>query len=386
MKHICIPLFFIRHKKVGGVENAIYNLVRGMASSGVRLTLIHSDEQQLDPEFASYCHESSGIELQIRSVLSKSLTRIIPDRYVRFVEEMKIAEESDKFDAVIFPNYFCPPNRGTTRSKFICIVQDLQHRHLPENFPILKKIWLELALRISFRYAHNVVFISSSTLQDARIEYPQFSSSKWVAIPCAVTWDDYGLPDEHSPYPFQYILSVANHFPHKNIETIVRAFYTIADRAPSCHLVLTGQTREAFIRSSTGKTVGLDTLIDELGLTGRVHVTGYVPRQRLGTLYKHAKGFVFPSLFEGFGLPPVEALGFGVRCVVSGIPSLSEVTLGLADSVQHPASIEEWSSALSKLLTYPPDRGWSRRAADEVKNTYSPESIAGKYLRLVDLP
>ena len=96
--------------------------------------------------------------------------------------------------------------------------------------------------------------------------------------------------------------------------------------------------------------VGLRGLIDELGLSDRVILTGYLDDAALGRWYRHAALFAFPSLFEGFGMPPVEALGFGLPVLTTDRTALPEVTLGLARLVSEPENPAAWASHLAEML------------------------------------
>ncbi|MCM5559384.1 glycosyltransferase family 1 protein [Pleomorphomonas sp. JP5] len=383
-KTVVIPLHFIRHGAVGGVENAIYNLVEGLSLAGTQLQLEASGQVLLSSDFVTACNARPNIRLTIRDAIPPWAAKRLTPRFARFFEEWQFARGLSGYSsATIFPNYFTPPSRMSRCGQRVCIVHDLQHRHFPQYFSASKRLWLEMALRSTFRFADKVVFISKAVLDDARREYPQFSSERWVSIPNAVSWAHFGAPDLVSPYDFPYILSVSHHYPHKNIETLVRAFAEIATRFPHHHLVLAGQIRDRFTMSSLGYGMSLDELAMSLGLSNRIHVTGYVPSQRLGTLYRHAECFALPSLFEGFGLPVIEAMGLGVPCIVSGIPALAEVTLGHALSVADPLSVTEWSEGLSMILATPRDETRLKRVAAEVFDTYRPEVVGARFMELL---
>lgn len=380
-RRVTLPLYFIRHKHVGGVENAAYNLAEGLAEAGADLEIAALSEAQISPEFVASCRARPNIRLSSGGF---GIAGFLPSHLARFFHEWWFARSLEgRQEMTIFPNYFTPPSRRSRCGQRVCIVHDLQHRHFPQYFPATKRLWLEVALRSTFRFADNVVFISQAALDDARREYPQFASERWISIPNAVSWEHFGAPNLVSPYDFPYILSVANHYPHKNIETLVRAFAGISAMFPDHHLVLTGQTRDTFTASSLGYGMSLEELARTLGLDGRIHITGYVPSQTLGTLYRHAACFALPSLFEGFGLPAIEAMGFGVPCIVSSIPALTEVTLGHALAVAEPLSVKAWSESLSLVLSNPRDEERLGKAAEDVRDTYDPKVVADRFLALL---
>ncbi|HEY8596429.1 MAG TPA: glycosyltransferase family 1 protein [Devosiaceae bacterium] len=373
---VSIPLYFIRHGAVGGVENAAYNLVRGLAETGAEVTLHARERRRLAADFADFCDREPNVELRCRGRFPPPLQQLSDTRYGRFFEEYAFARtEAGSQDLTVFPNYFVPPGGSRHLGLRVGIVHDLQHRHLPQYFPAAKRAWLELALRSTFQNADFVVFISNASLEDARRYYPQYAGDHWVVIPNAVSWEDFGEPDPESPFAFPYILSVAHHFPHKNLETLLKAFALVRHRLPDHRLVLTGQVKSSFTRSSAGHGVDLGGLVAELGIADHVVITGFVSRKRLGTLYTHASCFAFPSVFEGFGLPPIEALGFGIPTIVSDIPVMAEVTMGLATRVMDYLSPSAWAEALLQVLSsaVPAETG-----QHTMRQTYSPAGIAAR--------
>ena len=114
-------------------------------------------------------------------------------------------------------------------------------------------------------------------------------------------------------------------------------------------------------------------------------VTGYVSDLELGNLYRGCSMFLFPSLFEGFGMPPVEAMGFGKPTLVSDIPVLKEVTMGSAIYVQNPDSFDAWKIAikdnLDKLEVVTPQ---FERFKQQIVSHYHPNKVSSLYLDLFE--
>lgn len=149
----------------------------------------------------------------------------------------------------------------------------------------------------------------------------------------------YGLTD--SPY----LLSLATFEPRKNIDHLVRCFTQVAQSGgiPSdVKLVLVGARGWKF-----------DQIINELAqnaaLRARIVVTGFVPDAQLAPLYSGALGFVYPSLYEGFGLPPLEAMQCGLPVITSDVPALKEVVGDAAITVP-PTDADALCQALIRLV------------------------------------
>jgi glycosyltransferase involved in cell wall biosynthesis len=111
-----------------------------------------------------------------------------------------------------------------------------------------------------------------------------------------------------------YVLCVSTLHPHKNLERLIRAFHAARSEY---QLVLAGVL--GF------RTKAIEDLITDLGLRDSVKITGWLPRTELLKLYDRAHAFVYPSTFEGFGMPVLEALAAGIPTACSSIPPLREV-------------------------------------------------------------
>ena len=142
----------------------------------------------------------------------------------------------------------------------------------------------------------------------------------------------------------RYIHYGGNILPHKNVGTLIQAFKLITSNVPH-QLVLQG-------RRDSKYAVGLETMVKELGLEGRVVFLGYVPLNHLPYLYGGATVFVTVSLSEGFGLPPLEAMACGTPVVASKTSSLPEV-VGDAGILVDPNDAEQIARALLRVIEHP---------------------------------
>jgi glycosyltransferase involved in cell wall biosynthesis len=138
-----------------------------------------------------------------------------------------------------------------------------------------------------------------------------------------------------------YVLYVGNFKPHKNVQTLLRAFALLCQRQPALQLVLGGRLdRWAEERRR---------LAAELGIAARVCFTGAVAAGDLPALYSGAAVFAFPSRYEGFGLPPLEAMGCGTPVVAGNATSLPEV-VGQAGVLVDPGDAAGLAAALGHIL------------------------------------
>lgn len=138
-----------------------------------------------------------------------------------------------------------------------------------------------------------------------------------------------------------YLLFVGVWMHHKNIERLLQAFAVVWKRHPELRLVITGQSRQGY--------VAVPELARQLGVDKVVQLPGRIEAAELPALYAEAEAFVFSSLYEGFGLPPLEAAVQGVPVVASNVSSMPEV-LGSAAAYINPEHVESMAREILRVL------------------------------------
>ena len=145
--------------------------------------------------------------------------------------------------------------------------------------------------------------------------------------------------------PDRYVFWVGDFRPEKNLAFLIQAWARLRERIEDVPmLVLAGRKRGEFRK--------IQDEVQKHGLEQAVMFSGFIPDDDLPAVYSAADVFVFPSLYEGFGLPPLEAMACGTPCVVSNSSSLPEVT-GTAALLFNPTSREGFVDCMSKVLTQP---------------------------------
>jgi glycosyltransferase involved in cell wall biosynthesis len=146
--------------------------------------------------------------------------------------------------------------------------------------------------------------------------------------------------------PERFLLYVGTIEPRKNLSRLMEAF---------AHARAAGIPQELVCVGPYGwSSRDLSSQIERLGIASHVHFTGYVPFEDLPGLYNLGEFFVFPSLYEGFGLPVVEAMACGTPVITANTSSLSEIAADAAETVD-PTSVEALTAAIRKLAE---DREW----------------------------
>jgi len=231
----------------------------------------------------------------------------------------------DALDAVHFPlSVMLPPLSSTPTATTIV---DLQHEELPEFFGRAELAYRKAVYGRTIRRSRIVVAISEHS-RATLIERFGLAPERVRAIPLAVDHDAF-RPDD-TVARGEYLLYPARPWPHKNHARLFRAFARLRRRRPNLRLVLTGEGAYG-------------------ALPPGVEARGRVSREELVRLYQGAAALVFPSLYEGFGMPVVEAMACGCPVACSNGTSLPEVADNGA-RLFDPRDVEDIVAALEEVL------------------------------------
>jgi glycosyltransferase involved in cell wall biosynthesis len=247
----------------------------------------------------------------------------------------KIPQDTDLFWS---PNYNFPV---FWRGKLLVTVHDVFHLVMGKGAGTLPKlVYARLMFNRLIHRADALLCVSRFT-QGELTRLTGVSPGKIKVIHNGVDESWFKIKRRKSPHPRPYLLFVGNVKPHKNLSALLKAFSLLKDKIPH-DLVLVGQ-KEGFI---TGDRSVFEKAKE---MKGRVHFTGIVKEDILGQYYAFADAMVFPSLYEGFGLPPLEAMACGCPTVVSKAGSLPEVC-GHATEYFDPKNVEEMAEKILKVL------------------------------------
>jgi len=209
-------------------------------------------------------------------------------------------------------------------------VHDLQHLDHPELFSRAERLWRSRTHERSARTAAEVI-VPSQFVRRRAIELLGLPPEHVHAIPWGVDHERFH-PGAEEREPF--LLYPARPWPHKNHTRLFEAFASLREEQPGLRLVLTGGGHE-------GRPV-----------PPGVEVRGLVPADELASLYRRTACLVFPSLYEGFGQPPLEAMASGAPVAASNIPAIAEVA-GEAAALFDPEDAEDIAAVVSGVLDAP---------------------------------
>jgi glycosyltransferase involved in cell wall biosynthesis len=206
-------------------------------------------------------------------------------------------------------------------------VHDLQHERFPRFFSRAELAYRRIAYRTAVR-GSRLVIATSEYVKETVVEHLGIAPERVRVIHLGIDLERLKPGQERRE---QFLLYPANGWPHKNHPRLLEAFALLRRERPELRLVLTGS--------------GLERLPAAPG----VEVRGHVPREELVRLYQTAAALVFPSLYEGFGLPPLEAMACGLPVAAARAGALPE-TCGDAARYFDPTNPEEMADAMVEVL------------------------------------
>ena len=307
--------------EIGGAETSARGLARGLAEAGALEYVA----------FTPPAAPGAGEGLPEVAVPEYRNARSIPERLAAIVQATlrpeRLRARFVGLEAVHYPLTIALP---TLELPTAVTVHDLQHLDHPELFSRAERLWRARTHERSARNA-DAVIVPSQFVRRRAIELLGLAPEQVHAIPWGVDHARF-RPGDDEREPF--LLYPARPWPHKNHARLFQAFARLRDERPELRLVLTGAGHE-------GRAV-----------PPGVEVRGLVPDDELASLYRRAACLVFPSLYEGFGQPPLEAMASATPVAASNIPAIAEVA-GDAAALFEPTEPDDIAAVVSGVLDAP---------------------------------
>ena len=322
----------------------ISNRFPGIGRYGYQLARAIARQKDRD-ELVLLTNPGSSTRFKIADLALEPRVRIVPTEARPFTarEQLLLPGELRKLrpDVTHFP-YFVMPCLAPRPA--VLTIHDLIPARLPRLFTFRQRILYRASLSLALRAAAVVICISQATQSDLQ-SLCRVDRARTVVIPeaAADTFQPRAAEEIERVraahhLPGDYTLFVGSNKPHKNLPALIEA-YSGVPGAPA--LVIAGH--------EDPRDDGARRAVERLNLTERVRFAGGILEDDLPALYSGARAFIFPSLYEGFGLPPLEAMACGVPVACSGIPSLRE-TAGDAALYFDPKDKGSIAGALERIL------------------------------------
>ena len=366
MEKIAIDLLWLRPKQVGGTEFYIRNLLDGFRKLEEPFQFALLVSQDNKDTFVHYTEDARFTLLETNVVSANIAKRILWQFFCqnRFLRKHGIRK--------CFIPVYCRTlfNGGIS---YVNTIHDLQAAHYPEYHPFHEIAYSKLCWWLDVHFSKHIVAISDWVKEDIIAKYhikPERITTIYnpitvepdETVPFKVLEDKYDIHDK------AYYYTVSQLIPHKNLETLIEVMRQIKEQKVDlpCRLLISGVNGE-----SKGK---LMKQIQEKGLEREITLTGFVDSAERNALYKYSRAFLFPSVFEGFGMPPIEAMLFGTIVITTDRTCIPEVTQNKANYVTDPYDVREWI----RVMLNPKDR------IEEMDfNAYDQLKLTQKYYHLL---
>lgn len=330
-----IDLLWVKPNKSGGIESYIRNLLDGFLNlydHDIKYILFVSKDNC--KTFDKYFKDTKFQKCLCNVESNKVFKRIL-------WENLFLNNKGKKYNIdIMFMPIYSKPIKKSKQFPYITVIHDLQALHYPQYFSKIKYLWLKYSWKRSVITSNKIIAISSFVKNDI-IERLNVNKDKISVIynPIVKTnkiekFDV--IANKYNIKENDYFYSVSSMLPHKNLDTILKLMKKIKImglKLPQ-KLVISG------VGGKSEETV--KNMIKEYNIEKNVILTGFVSNEERDCLYKNASTFLFPSIFEGFGMPPIEAMMNGTPVVTTNTTSIPEVTENKALYVNNPFDVDEW--------------------------------------------
>lgn len=329
--------------------NALYLLPGGVGGTEIYLRNLLASWQQmdLDHQFILYTNQETGAGLagdhprfETRVQALSAANR--PARLIWEQSRLPIAVSRDRIDVLFNPGFTSPL---LTPARTVTVFHDLQHKRHPEYFRWFDLPFWRLFLHQSAHASTHLLADSQATKTDLH-RYYRLPDQRVTVVPLGVGEEFFAIGQRRSGVSTSdpYFLCPSTSHPHKNLPRLVRAFTRFAQHHANWRLTITGVRGFAH--------ADLEATIKDSSVRDRIEWTGWLPRNELLRRYEEASVLVYPSTFEGFGLPVLEGLASALPTICSRIPVLEEIG---GDSVRYfdPSSDDDLVSALTEVAENP---------------------------------
>ncbi len=301
--------------------------------------------EDLAGSYRIYLTRNGLVSGEIDANGNATLVKVPESSWSRFAVALPLDIARHPID-LLHVQYVAPPG---VRARLVTTIHDISYIHLPQQIGVLARMRVERLFPATARRSDQIITGSAATKRDL-IEHFRIEDEKILVIPYGVSDAFRRLADQSEVDAVLqsrglergYILYVGALQPRKNIARLLQAYDLLkqAERVPE-KLVILG--KKAWLYQ--------DVLDTHRSLSSKDDVVflDYVPEAELPHIYNGAKVFVYPSLYEGFGLPPLEAMACGVPVAVSAAPAMPEV-VGNAGVYFDPRSVESIAEGMHRLL------------------------------------
>ncbi len=324
---------------MSGIGRYIKDLIWGIAELDTELQFMLTGNLK---QIKGFLSSAPSIRQTVTAILPFTSPIYSIDEQVR--GSLLLWRQRKSADVFFFPHYNVPK---FTPLPLVITVHDLIHFKLPHLFGKAKVALAKVVLKSSLKRASRIITVSKATAEDVSNFMPEVKTK--IRVIHNFPNKFFSLrPKSEDVKVFklekglnQYILYVGNRKPHKNLGRLLQAFERLKPNCPGLQLVIVGKVFDQY--DDVASIIHSRSLQDVMEIRE-------CSDDELRLLYYGAQAFVFPSLYEGFGLPPLEAMACGTPVVVSNAASLPEV-VGDAGVYVDPYDVDDIARGIYRVLT-----------------------------------
>jgi len=270
--------------------------------------------------------------------------KILPQR--RLWSQFRLAKElrDNPPDILFVPSHVVPI---FCQVPSVVTIHGLEFRRFPQSYSSFDRRYLEFSTSVSASKARHIITPSLSTKRDL-VQYYKIKPEKITVIPHGYNQEVFSVSTQEDKPPIEspYIFFVGRIEERKNVRLLIDAFVLLLKERKPISLVLSGKNG-----------YGYDSIIKKIkslspSIQQKIILPGYLPQYDMVRYLRHARLFAFPSLYEGFGIPILEAMAVGTPVVTSNSSSLPEVA-GDAATLLAPDNALSWAAAFSRIINQP---------------------------------
>jgi len=355
-KQIAINILWLSHKDVTGgfiyTQNLLDNLFSIDNKNKYTIFLKKSDFSYFKKRYRTHDNVSLII-IDIRKDIVSNPLRAIS----KFIAKIKNDNEKKEkivrkeiqnyikkvcIDIIFFPSGIIYP-KGLEDIKMVSTMYDLQHEYYPENFSENQVSFKRKEYEYTAQNSDHIIAISNYTKQSIVDKYNINLDKISVIYLDAIKLKENAYENEIK-LPEEFIFYPAALWPHKNHKLLVEVLNDLKNKFQNLHIVFTGITKKKKLKEE------IDILINKYNLSNKVLFLGFVSDETLNFIYKKAKILVFPSSFEGFGIPIIEAFINKLPVIAARNSSISEI-VGDAGLLFETNNTEECRKCIERILT-----------------------------------
>lgn len=303
--------------------------------------------------------------------------------YLQKINSKRYAETLREYDVVIYTNY-AMPYRKNGSTFYVAIIPDMVSYIYPKTLPILYRIYNKLMIRNSINRADMIFTISKSVEKEIINKFPDASRkirTTWLGL-----YDGIRPLEQYAEYEnlklkdideYNYFLFVSTVEKRKNVGLVLRAFIELKKKcaqAKRYKIVIVGRPGYGYEE--------FEKIVHESGFAEDIILAGYTSDIDCNRLYNHAKAFIFPTIYEGFGFAQIECMKCHLPIILSDIPTNREISREYGEFFQID-KIDTLIGKMEKIVKGQYDEENKKMLADQYIRDFDWNKIVEQYMRYI---